>query len=158
MAFEHVEQHLIDLGISPRGTVFQPIPEEVQREIESATDGTYPPVLRWLFSRFGGFRLKGGASYFDPTYQDDVMLGWFLDAEELTHTFKFYREVLPPDVVPVANDGGDNFLCVGVGPANNGVVYFHVHDRGRGEDGGPAPLDRISDSLEEFLLSLHREE
>ncbi len=145
------------MGITPLDEAFHPIPEEIQRSIESSAGGTFPLVLTWFFSRLGGCHFKDGVLYFDPGYQQDVMLGWFLDAEELSHAFDFYREVLPSDVIPVADDGGGNFLCVGVGPANNGVVYFHVHDAGRGEDGGPAPLDRISDSLEQFLLSLHRE-
>lgn len=54
--------------------------------------------------------------------------------------------------VLLSNDGGDNHLAVGVGPANSGVVYFYLHD---------APLDRnlyvIDESFEHFLGALHRE-
>ncbi len=125
--------------------------------LESASGGKFPPILTWLLSRFGGFEFGDGVFYFDPRYRRDVMLGWFSGADELIDTFESFREILPADVFPVANDGGDNLLCIGVRPSNNGVVYFHVHDAGRGEDGGPASPYRISDSLEQFLLSLHRE-
>jgi SMI1-KNR4 cell-wall len=158
MAFESVERHLVELGIAPMGEVFQPIPEETQRLLESAAGGKFPAILRWLFSRFGGFQFHDGVFYFDPRYQRDVMLGWFSDADELSDTFESFREALPTDMFPIANDGGDNLLCAGVGPSNNGAVFFHVHDAGRGDDGGPASPYRVSDSLEEFLLSLHREE
>lgn len=152
MAFEDIERHLVALGISPcTAGGFSCVDDALWREV--APGGAHvPDGLRWFFSRFGGSSFPGGVFYVDPRYGEDVMVGWFLDEAELRDAFESTRDDLPDDVVPIANDGGDNHLAAGVGPANSGVVYFRVHD---------APLDRrlyiIDASFERFLRSLHRE-
>ncbi len=153
MAYEEIEQHLLELGIAPLdagGHV--PVGEGVWGEVGPQGGGHVPEVVRWLFRRFGGSRFPEGAFYHDPRYGQDVMLGWLLDESELLEVFEATRGALPDDVVPISNDGADNHLAVGVGPENHGVVYFHVHD---------APLDAnlyvVDDSAEHFLASLHRE-
>lgn len=153
MAFEDLEAHLVSLGIAPLGERFEPIPPEVWQAIEAEAGGAFPDVVRWLFARFGGFSFAGGVFYFDPRQQAEEMVGWFLGAAELASEFEWTRESLPPDLVPLVDDGAGNFVCVGVGPGNAGTVWFYLHD---------APTDRrlypIADSIEGFLRSLHRGE
>lgn len=154
MGYEQIEVHLADLGAAPLGSrAVGPMDERVWREIGERTGGDAPETLLRLSRRFDGFRFLGGAFYRDLRYNRDVMVGWFLDGTELLETFEDTRDSLPEDVVPITNDGGDNHVAVGVGPRNAGKVYFHIHD---------APTDSrlylLSDSIEEFLMSLHRED
>src|SRR5262245_46165828 len=157
MAFEDLEAHLIAIGISPphnpfkpdEVAVWKPIDASVWKPIEVEAGSAFPDVVRWLFARFGSFSFRPmGAYYFDPRYRSDVMLGWFLDAKELADVFEYTRENTPRDVVPLFNDGGDNFVCVRVGEGA-GDVWFSIHD---------APLDKrlykIHDSIETFLRNL----
>lgn len=151
MAFEDLERHLIALGIAPTGEAFAPIDADVVAAIERHAGGRFPDVMTWFFGRFGGSRFDDGALYVDPTGGEEVMIGWFLDGKELADAFEAFAEVLPPGVVPIADDGGDNMLCVGIGDDNRGTVYFHPHDRPR-----PATY-QVAPAIEAFMHSLHRE-
>jgi hypothetical protein len=153
MAFAQIERHLLEIGIK-RST---PVADAVQQQIESAIGFPLPPTMKWLLSRFGGFKLSGPVFYFDPRAGEDVMLGWFLGPDELLDAVDSFGEALPADVLAIANDGSDSLLCVGVGPVNAGVVFFYEHGRGVVHDGPDSPLYRVADSLGQFLLSLHRE-
>lgn len=151
--FTDLERHLLSLGVAPlRGDHFVPTSAGVWARLKLPPDARVPEALRWFVARFGGCKFRGGAFYLDAKAGGDVMVGWFLDEEKLVSTCEAYRESLPAEVVLLSNDGGDNHLAVGVGPANSGVVYFHLHD---------APLDRnlyvIDESFEHFLGALHRE-
>lgn len=154
MAYEQIEAHLVELGVAPLGNrASAPMNDRVWREIGDRTGGKVPEVLSWMSQRFDGFRFPNGAFYHDPRYGQDVMVGWFLDRVGLLETFEDTREALPHDIVPIGNDGSDNHLAIGVGPCNSGIAYFHIHD---------APTDSrlylVSASIEQFLLSLHRED
>jgi len=152
MAFEDLEAHLVALGIAPLSDVFEPIADETRQAIEDATGGAFPEVVRWLFTRFGGSRFDDSTFYNDRRRHSKALFGWFLDAAELTEAFERTRGSMPDDMVPLANDGHGNFVCVGVGPDNAGVVSFYLPrlttDR---------RYYRLADSVEDFLRSLHRE-
>jgi hypothetical protein len=85
------------------------------------------------------------------------MLGLFFGCDELLDAVESHGEALPRDVLAIADDGGGNLLCIGVGPTNADAVFFYEHGKGLVHDGPDSPLYRIDDSLEHFLLSLHRE-
>lgn len=154
MAYEAIEKHLVEIGIAPLGGgEFTPIGGGIWDELELPEGARMPEVIQWFFERFGGSRFPEGVFYDDPKYGRDVMVGWFLDESELRDAWEATREELPADVVPIANDGGDNHVAIGVGAGNGGVVYFHVHDAPEG-----ANLYEIDRSAEHFLASLHREE
>jgi hypothetical protein len=153
MAFAHIEKHLLAIGIAPLGNEgYVPMRDEVWDQLGPNGGAYVPSVIRWLAARFGGFCFPGGVFYFDPHCQADAMIGWFFDERELLDVFEWTRETLPDDVVPISDDGGDNHLAIGVGEANAGVVYFHKHDALLGEH-----LDVVHPSIEDFLMSLHRE-
>jgi hypothetical protein len=153
MQYEDIERHLTELGIepfSPKG--YAPVGDEVWGRVAPQSGAHVPEVARRLFARFGGSHFPEGVFYHDPEDGGDAALGWFLGGPDMLQAFDAYGEVLPEDVVPITNDGMDNHLALGVGPSNSGVVYFHIHD---------APLDEhlyvVNDSVEDFLMSLHRE-
>lgn len=153
MAFEDIEAHLFALGIAPLTEQFEPIDIETWQGIEAASGGEFPEVVRWMFMRFGGFRFNESAYYYDRRRHTKAMIGWFLDGPELIEAFESTRASLPPDIVPLANDGSDNFVCVGVGGDSAGVVSFYLHDLPAGRR-----HYQLADSVEDFLQSLHRED
>jgi cell wall assembly regulator SMI1 len=152
MAFVDLEAHLLALGIAPLSDQFEPIPDETVQSIEAATGGVFPEAVRWLFTRFGGSRFDDSTYYNDRRRHSKALFGWFLDAAELIEAFERSRGSMPDDMVPLANDGHGNFVCVGVGPENAGVVSFYLPR---------LTTDRrhykLADSVEDFLRSLHRE-
>jgi SMI1/KNR4 family protein SUKH-1 len=148
MAFEQLEQHVVALGgVTPgEGRVLRPFDEDQQDEIANLIDAPVPVSLRWWWSRFGGsIKFANPVVYIDPRTQEDILLGWFLGADEVKQALDDYSSALQPHRVPILDDGGGNLLVVDT----DGLVYEHAHD---------APLDdneyRIADSFEEFLLSL----
>jgi hypothetical protein len=152
MAFDDLEAHLSALGIAPFSDQFEPIPDETWQTIEAATGGAFPDVVRWLFTRFGGSRFDDGTYYIDPRRHSKTLFGWFLDAAELTEAFDRTRGSMPDDMVPLANDGHGNFVCVDVGAENAGVVSFYLPRLST-----ERRYYRLADSVEDFLRSLRRE-
>jgi len=144
MSHDTLERHLLDLGIQPTGPSLRATPPE---DIEQRTGQALPDALRWLFTRFGGSRFPEGAFYFDRRYGQDVMIGWLLDRDEILDALDTWEDVLPANLVPIANDGGDNLLLVD----GEGAVWFHQHDKAE-------PPYLVDESLEHFLGSLHREQ
>lgn len=151
MAFEDLEEHLAELGIAPLDDEFASIDPRTWQSIEARAGGAFPAVVRWLFTRYGGFSFEHGAYYPDKHADTEAMFGWFVGGAELADSFESTRESMPRDVVPIANDGGDNFVCVGVGDGNRGQVSFYLHDAPDGQQ-----LYPLAKSVEDFLHSLHR--
>jgi len=140
-----------DEGVGvPRGECLARAPVDLLLAVDGGRH--VPDSVRRFFARYGGASFSQGIFFYDSRARKDAMFGWFMDATEMIEAFNDTRGVLPDDVVPIANDGADNHVSVGVGPANAGVVYFHVHD---------APLDDnlyvLAGSFQQFLRSLHPE-
>ena len=152
MAFEALEAHLLSLGIAPLSDQFEPIAAETLEMIEATTGGALPEVVRWLFTRFGGSRFDDSTYYNDRRRHSKALFGWFLDTAELTEAFERTRGSMPDDMVPLANDGHGNFVCVGVGPQNAGVVSFYLPRLST-----ERRHYQLASSVEDFLRSLHRE-
>lgn len=149
MAFEQLEQHVIDLGGVKRrdGEALRPLDDAQQRELAALIDAPLPAALRWWWSRFGGgLDFVEPIAYRHPRSKEDIEVGWFLEAAEVRQALDDYSGSLAPHRIPIINDGGDNLIVVDT----DGSVYDHIHD---------APLDRntyrIADSFEQFVLSLH---
>ncbi len=148
MEFDVLEAHLESLGIAPLGDTFEPIAAAVWEPIEAAANGRFPPVVRWLFARFGGFRFAEGAVYDTPDSRENLF-GWFLSGAELADAYDATRDAMPDALVPLVDDGGGNYLCVDLA---TGAISFWVHD---------AWLDRnvvpVAASAAAFFQSLYRE-
>jgi hypothetical protein len=148
MAFDALDAHLKSLGIAPLGDAFEPIAQDVWQPIEAAASGRFPPVVRWLFDRFGGFHFEEGALYDTPRARKNLF-GWFMSGADLANAFDATRESMPDSLVPIVDDGGGNYLSVDLA---TGAIAFWVHD---------APRDRnlkpVAASAETFFQSLYQE-
>ena len=63
------------------------------------------------------------------------------------------REILPADVLAIARDPADNFVCLGVSGEHAGRVYYWSHDTGDGP-GVWGSIGSMCDSFPEFLARL----
>ena len=148
MAFDALEAHLKSLGIAPLGDAFEPIAADVWQPIEAAVGGHFPPVVRWLFERFGGFQFKGGALYDSPRHRE-ILFGWFMAGAELADAYDDTRDSMPDPFVPLVHDGGGNYLSVDLA---SGAIAFWVHDALRDRN-----VEPVAASAEAFFLSLYKE-
>lgn len=141
MAFETLAQHVAALGgLKPVGTT-TPIDGAMQADLERTIGAPLPSALSWWLAKYGG-----GVMFVKPVvYRVDVVLGWFMELDEIRQLLDAYSESLAPRRLPVINDGSDNLIVVDT----DGSVWEHIHD---------APPDdnstRIADSFEAFILSL----
>lgn len=122
-----------------------------------------PPSYRKFLMDFNGgrpaarrFKFKGrtrGSSV-------DRFLGVHnKEHNNLLEYLETYRGRIPRNLFPIAHDPGDNLICISVGGADAGSVYFWDHDREG--DGGPSDYSNvilIAESFEEFLEGLHEKE
>jgi hypothetical protein len=70
-----------------------------------------------------------------------------------------YRGRVPPNLLPIARDPGDNLVCISVGGPDAGGVYFWDHDW-ESDEGTPdySNVILITDSFDEFIEGLYEEE
>jgi hypothetical protein len=134
------------------------------------------------------FLLKSNGGTPDPPYFRTSVLAEFFSVNatdetyDLVENYRFLRETLPEELVPIARDGLGDVVCLAVKGENRGKVYFWDHEGGTPrvdirakypeigwkpyEDGEPRPpvkddwpghpdLTLIADSFDEFLDSFH---
>jgi hypothetical protein len=169
-------------GIQPAtGTTFSPMSEDDVTRIEAELEASFPEPYRSLLKTYGGFsfgeyvdfhvakELRGtipsrGVGHFSysygaasPDYDETLSFEWNIGC---------YRERMPETLVPIANDGGDNQICLGVSGDEAGKVYYWDHNNEWDEDdyldfGKPVPPDLkfqnvhlIANSFDEFVQCL----
>lgn len=143
MAYDDVAQRLrditnVDTGI---GTT-----EEEIREAESAIGMTFPPDFRWYLRDFGWARVGAwelfGTGHDVPAHLDLVRV---IQSERTDMV-----PTLPTTLLPVANDGAGNLLCldVGGGAKQEYPIVYRDHETGQSEmeaESFVEWLDRIVD-------------
>jgi len=91
---------------------------------------------------------------------------WFLalydgKSDNLEKTISMYKVTskrLPSHIIPIADDGLGNLICISCGPNDYGYVYFWDHDREvnytTSNDSDYSNLYLIAKGFDEFLASL----
>ena len=78
----------------------------------------------------------------------------------LRHVVNVYRGRVPVSLVPIAGDGGDNLICLGVRGNVLGKVFFWYHEGEKPLTGNPendfSNLYLAADSLRSFVEGLVR--
>jgi SMI1-KNR4 cell-wall len=95
-------------------------------DLEAALGLSVPlPYREVLAKGGGGFAVD--TYYFDPVEETSVQLGWFLNAEESLQAKRDLEGTIENWMLPIANDGGDNMLCIAVSGPYLGQIFFHDH-------------------------------
>jgi len=64
------------------------------------------------------------------------------------------EEIIPLDIIPIADDPGGNVICMNVSKENGGKVYFANHEF-EDDDTGYLWMDEIAPSFTAFLEKLY---
>ena len=73
------------------------------------------------------------------------------DLVSTTHSF---RSRIPAELLPVGEDAGGNFVCIGVSGEHRGKVFFWDHEEER-ENPGFHNVGKIAESFSDFLEGFH---
>jgi hypothetical protein len=150
MAFEQLEQHINGLGPLDKqgGGVPKSLSDAELSVLSQLLGAPLPPSLRWWFAKYGtGVDFVEPIVYTDPEEGEEVLLGHFIEADEIRQTIEDFEGAMAKQRLPINDDGFGNFIVIDPG----GAVSKHYHD---------APPDkaerRLADSFENFLLMLRR--
>jgi hypothetical protein len=160
-------------GITPIGKAFVPVVEEELHAIETALGVRLPGEYREFVQRYG-------VSAFGELVQFKSIEG---AVEPLSHFFGSksagsnslmwnigkYQGRMPDTIIPIADDGGGNQICLGIKGNERGKVYYWDHDNEWDEEdyledhGKPMPpavkfqnVHLVAESFEDFIQRLEK--
>ncbi len=165
-------------GVAPLGTPkFQPLSEEETSALERHLGSRLPTGYREYLARFGAsmpnevvvFRASASRPN-DLPHELGYFYGGAAGRDDLARIISIYKGRIPNTVIPIADDGGGNQICLGIDGNERGKVYYWVHDyigdhddpcdvegylKRHGEAMPPevrlANLQLVADSFEEFI-------
>lgn len=143
------------------GGSFVPLNEEEISKVEEWLGSSLPSEYRVFLATFGECDFDGWASF--STDQLSVSVGWFI-GEGLLKVIEGSLDWLPAQMVPIAEDGGGNTICLSLAGSDYGRVYFRYHGDGWSSAGGDidtakrSVLVPLAKSFEAFVLGLTLEE
>lgn len=133
----------------PEGTDF----EYLQRIIGTSLPKTYIDFM--MFSNGGHPELDTFEVTIEGVKQDWAINRFFhlLTDEESTenvmYNYSHYSKVISEMILPIANDGGGNLICIDLKYTNKGRILLWIHDSPKQK------LISIANSFEEFVGMLH---
>ncbi len=141
------------------------------REIENLVRLTFPPQYeRHLLDLNGGRCFPNVFSFKEHGKVTSSSIEWFLaiydgqydSLKRTIQTFKLDEKRMPTQIIPIANDGLGNLICISCGESDFGKVYFWDHERevdyASSDDNDYSNLYLIADSFDEFLDGLFGED
>jgi len=131
-----------------------PVEESVIGQIEKALNVSLPPDYKECI-RFchGGRPTKKVFSFFDPDIGAmESCIGVLLslsedDDESVLETYARLSKYLPDNAVPIADDGGGDFVCLDFSAGERPTVGYWPH--------GEQKLIPLANTFSEFLDLLH---
>lgn len=168
VAGSYMFESLTSLGLEPT----RPMPEAELQAVEAVL-GPLPACFRLFLATYGPLDLDGTICTRQPRFGTAIAISEFLGtAGQLLEALHDVGEALPPGVLPFAQDGADNWWCIGVSDRQPDAVYFHDHSLGwRSDadrliaDGQPVPEDLpyqtvelVAPTFEAFVAGLRRHE
>lgn len=179
-----IEDHLTALDVAPVGGTPTPLGGEELAGIEAAVGDRLPDHYRDFAQTYGAvsfghliqFRLDNAVPLFaagKSLRYEAAPLSHFYGAgtgpQGLAKKIRLYKGRMPDTLIPVADDGGGNQICLGVAGADRGKVYYWDHNNEWDEDdyeedyGTPMPPEAkfqnvylVVDSFDAFLLRLEK--
>ena len=142
----------------------QPISDDAIRVFERFSEINLPKSYREFVKTYNGgspepdcFDFHGG--------KDGSVLRYFYGImntqsdQDLIYAFRTFRQRIPQDVLPIAEDPFGNLVCLAVKGKNRGKIYFWDHEL-ETEEGEPdySNMALIADSFDELLEELYAQE
>jgi cell wall assembly regulator SMI1 len=147
---------------------FQPYSPDMLSDLEKKLEVSLPPDYRNFLLQYGGGQPLN--TVFESKNENgDVLRKIWIDVflgnsgnrgSELFSRHAALSDRIPSDFIPVGQDGGGNYICLGISGKNYGKVFMWWKD-------GEAPvgtkpsyknMEHIADSFEQFVSNLQPDE
>jgi hypothetical protein len=160
-------------GVVPIGKAFVPVADEELNAIETALGVALPGDYREFFQKYGAWAF-GALVQFQPIEGEIGPLSGFYGSKiagtnSLMRNVEMYQGRMPETIIPIADDGGGNQICLGVKGKERGKVYYWDHHNEWDEEdyleehGKPMPpevkfqnVHLIAESFEDFIRRLEK--
>jgi hypothetical protein len=160
-------------GVMPIGKAFVPVAEEELNAIETALGVALPGDYREFVQKFGTSAF-GALVQFQPIEGEVGPLSHFYGSKSagsnsLMRNVEKYQGRMPETMIPIADDGGGNQICLGIDGEDQGKVYYWDHHNEWDEEdyleehGKPMPpevkfqnVHLIAESFEDFIQRLEK--
>ena len=159
-------------GIVPIGKAFVPVNETELNSIETALGVALPGDYREFVQKYGTSAF-GELVQFQPIEGEKGPLSHFYGSrtgnQSLAKYIEVYRGRMPDTIIPIADDGGGNQICIGIKGKEQGKVYYWDHHNEWDEDDyldehdEPMPpeakfqnVSLIAESFEDFIRRLEK--
>ncbi|MEI3612819.1 SMI1/KNR4 family protein [Pseudogracilibacillus sp. SO30301A] len=83
-------------------------------------------------------------------FEIDSIYGLYNDENNIEDKINFYKDLLPDDLIPIADLPGGDLVCIGTKDDKQNKIYFWFHEM----DGENIYL--VSDSFENFIMNFKR--
>jgi hypothetical protein len=118
-------------GVTPIGKAFVPVVDEELNFIETALGAALPGDYREFVQEYG-VSAFGELVQFQPIEGEAGPLSHFYGSKSagsnsLTRNIEKYMGRMPETIIPIADDGGGNQICLGIKGKERGKVYYWDH-------------------------------
>lgn len=134
-------------------TANEPISEECLADFEKRYGITLPEQYKHFLRQHNGGRPVLG-EFIVPNWGDSIPNNFYGigsgDIYNIERCISSFGDVIPAEMIPIADDPGGNQICIGVVGSARGRIYFWAHDDWDDDDNPSAPVE-IAPSLDEFF-------
>ena len=145
-----------------------PVDDERIRLFELTLGVELPSSYRnWMCLNNGGYPSRSNnfiqKDRFEPPLRCSVGIESFLSLHEIPEARNVYRNRISSDLMPIADDGDGNYLCIAILGEERGAVFFWDHECESaafellGENAYSENKRKIAENFDELLMRLERE-
>ncbi|MEK4059759.1 MULTISPECIES: SMI1/KNR4 family protein [Paenibacillus] len=134
-SFNEIEKYLIELGISSGADSYS---EEELIRLEEKYEIDFLEIYKIFVFKYGNSTFENDVRY-RPLKQSHwtgkdglnafgSFFGFEEGADNLEENIKRYYDRIPNSIVPIADDGVGNLICIGIKGNHIGKIYFWDHE------------------------------
>lgn len=136
------------------GSLSQNRLEEFEKRIQS----TLPQDYRDFLLQYNGGKPDPSFFWIVPEKDGSEIERFYGIHNQTWYSLETYageqRYGLPPSMLPIANDGTSNFICLGISIQQYGEVYFIDHELHGFQPGSVEGIIKLANSFSDFLALL----
>jgi len=134
--------------------------EDHIKNLERKYNIKFPQDYSFYLQHYGNDYIKEDYHFIPPEglsnkikltqFEIDSFYGLYNDENNIEDKINFYKDLLPADLIPIADLPGGDLVCIGIKDDTQNKIYIWFHDM----DGENIFL--VSDSFKSFIMNFKR--